>query len=93
MHLAWIQYQKGSKVDYHLILLLAELDDRYLGLECDRIPDDQIDRIRKALDELIGMNIGEKLNWFKTNVSYNTAFKEFLKSRTHIDKTFALSKK
>lgn len=92
MDLAWLQYQKGTKAQYHLMLMILEGDDRYVGLMSDDISDHDIALIRKNLKELDGVNNQAKIDWLKKNVtSYNKAYREFLKSHARVDKTLALT--
>jgi hypothetical protein len=91
MTLQWIQYQVGTKSQYYLILMLLERDDRHIGLLCQDIPTDDIERIRKALSTLSKLSTGEKIQWFRENIkSYNKTYREFKKDRLKVDKTFDL---
>jgi hypothetical protein len=87
--LAWIQYQHGSKSEYYLLLLLAEEADRYVGLLNKEITDMEAAEIRRSLPALNNMVPGEQMGWLRANVpSFNKAYREFRKDRSHLDKSF-----
>jgi hypothetical protein len=93
MQLAWIQYQKGLKSQYYLLLILLELEDRLVGLLTNSISKDEADKIRKNQEILKKMEISDKITWFKRNIAnYNKAYRELKRSKLHIDKKFDLGK-
>lgn len=74
------------------MLMILEGEDRYVGLMSDGISDHDIALIRKNLKQLDSLNNHEKIAWLKTNVStYNTAYREFLKSHCRVDNTMELT--
>lgn len=92
MNLTWLQYQKGTKAQYYLMLMVLEGDDRYVGLMSDAISDHDISLIRKNLKFLDEANNNDKINWLKTNIStYNKAYREFMKAHARVDQTMALT--
>lgn len=92
MNLSWLQYQKGPKSDYYLMLMILEGEDRYVGLMSDAISDHDIALIRKNLKVLDESSNTDKIEWLKKNISsYGKAYREFLKSHARIDQTMSLS--
>jgi len=91
MQLSWLQYQNGNKAKYYLVLMLLDLDDKYVGLIAHDINDADISKIRKNITQLDSFNIEDKIKWFKQNItSYNKAYREFKKKQTKIDNMFSL---
>lgn len=91
MQLSWLQYQNGNKSKYYLVLILLELEDRYVALMTKDIDGAEIQRIRGNLKELDNCDTTEKIQWFKQNISsYNKAYKEFKKKQAKIDNVFDL---
>jgi hypothetical protein len=86
MNLAWLQYQHGSKSEYHLLLLLAEEVDRYCGLLNKEITDLEAAEIRRNLPILNQMTPGDRMAWLRSNIAnFNKAYREFRKDRTRLD--------
>lgn len=91
MQLSWLQYKNGNKANYYLVLLLLDLEDRYVALVTQDINDADISKIRKNATLLDNFDIEEKIRWFKQNVStYSKAYREFKKKQARIDSMFPL---
>ena len=92
MQLSWLQYQNGNKSKYYLVLVLLDLEDRYVALMTQDIDSTEIQRIRKSLKELDTYDTADKIKWFKQNISsYTKAYREFKKKQAKIDNSFDLS--
>ena len=91
MQLSWLQYKNGNKANYYLVLLLLDLEDRYVALMAQDINDADISKIRKNTILLDNFNVEDKIKWFKQNVStYSRAYREFKKTQARIDSMFSL---
>ena len=91
MQLSWLQYKNGNKSNYYLVLLLLDLEDRYVALMAQDINDADISKIRKNTILLDNFNVEDKIKWFKQNVStYSRAYREFKKTQARIDSMFSL---
>lgn len=91
MQLSWLQYQNGNKSQYYLVLVLLDLEDRYVALMAQDIDDTEIKCIKKSMKELDSYGTGEKIQWFKQNIgSYKKAYREFKKKQARIDNVFDL---
>lgn len=74
-----------------MVLILLELEDRYVALITQNIDNTEIQRIRKSLKELDSYDTADKIKWFRHNISsYNKAYREFKKKQTKIDNVFDL---
>lgn len=92
MNLTWLQYQKGPKAQYYLMLMVLESEDRYVGLLSDSISDHDIALVRKNLAALDSFNNHDKIEWLKKNIkTYGTAYREFLKNHARVDQTMTLT--
>lgn len=91
MQLSWLQYQKGNQAKYYLVLVLLDLEDKYVALMAKDINDADITNIRKNMALLDNYPIQEKIKWFKQHIStYNRAYREFKKKQAKIDSMFPL---
>lgn len=91
MDIAWLQYKSGTKTDYFLVLPVVEDEEKLSALLCERVSDQEVERIRKNAKKLAEMAIAERLEWFQSNItSYKSALKEFKKGRYKIDKVFGV---
>ncbi len=92
MNLTWLQYQKGPKSQYYLMLSILEGDDRYVGLLSEDISDHDVALIRKNLKFLDSASNQDKIDWLKQNIkSYSSAYREFMKAHARVDKTMELT--
>lgn len=91
MQLSWLQYQNGNKSKHYLVLVLLDLEDRYVALMAQDIDNTEIQRIKKNMKNLDTYDTAEKIQWFKQNVSsYTKAYREFKKKQAKIDSVFDL---
>lgn len=93
MQLSWLQYQSGTASKYYLVLVLLDLEDKFVTLLAKDIDNTEIERIRKDMTTIDELSIEDKIKWFKQNISsYNKAYREFKKSQSKVEGVFSLSK-
>jgi hypothetical protein len=86
MQIQWIQYgdQKVSK--YLLILNLGIRNRKVCALECNKVPNREVDLIKSSEPILATISLADTIKWLKTNCpdSYRLAYREFLISKMRV---------
>ena len=80
MDLIWARYNKGqNNSPYYLLLQVGITSGKLIALDADKVLDNDISLIRRNSSELKKMELGNKIEWLKTNIpmSYNRSLKTF----------------
>ena len=86
MKLCLVRYKKTIPPKYYLILFLGEKDNFIIGLNSEKVPNEDALTIRKALPALNNAKLDDILAWLRTNTpnSYRNAYCTLLRDLSEI---------
>ncbi len=67
--LIWARYEVKNPHEFYLLLYLGQSNGKTLAFVADKILDHEIAIIRANLNVLRQLNIGDAMQWFKTNMT------------------------
>ena len=95
MDLIWARYNKGQSSPYYLLLQVGITSGKLIALDADKVLDNDINLIRRNSSELKKMELGDKIEWLKTNIpmSYNRSLKTFQGDKLETLQVYSLKKR
>lgn len=68
LDLLWARYDTKAESKHYLLIYLGEQDNKTYGILSDSITDQEVMLIRAKKAELIVIDLGNLIQWFKNNV-------------------------
>jgi hypothetical protein len=91
--LIWTKYQSDKGTKYYLLLFLGIHKEDVYGLNADKVPPEEVIKIRANLDIFRNSDLKEVATWIKGNmpVAYKEGFRRYNGTKLFVINNYGLS--